>query len=52
MDAENRDANDREVLVNLAIYDFHAAIERGESADPAEWAARNPEIADRTQCLL
>ena len=40
-----READDREVLVNLAIYDYHAAIDRGESPDSAEWAARNPEIA-------
>ena len=40
-----READDREVLVNLAIYDYHAAIDRGESPDSAEWAARHPEIA-------
>ena len=40
-----REEDDREVLVNLAIYDYHAAIDRGESPDSAEWAARNPEIA-------
>ena len=45
MAPETREANDREMLVNLAIYDYHAAIDRGESPDPAEWAARNPEIA-------
>ncbi len=36
---------DRQKLVNLAIYDFHEAIDRGESPDPAGWAARYPEIA-------
>ncbi len=45
MGPETREAHDREVLVNLAIYDYHAAIDRGESPDRAEWAARNPEIA-------
>ena len=45
MSLETRDANDSELLVNLAIYDYHAAIDRGESPDPAEWAARYPEIA-------
>jgi serine/threonine-protein kinase len=45
MGPEASAAHDRESLVNLAIYDYHAAIDRGESPDPAEWAARNPEIA-------
>lgn len=46
------DANDREALINLAIYDYHAAIDRGESPDPAEWATRHPEIAAEFQIYL
>lgn len=46
MVSETRDANDREVLVNLAVYDYLAAVDRGESPDPAEWADHHPEIAD------
>ena len=42
---ETREADDRETLVNLAIYDYHAALDRGESPAPAEWAALHPEIA-------
>src|SRR3954462_5968379 len=45
MGPESHEGDDREVLVNLAIYDYHAAIDRGEAPDSAEWAARNPEIA-------
>jgi serine/threonine-protein kinase len=41
---ENREADDREALVNLAIFDYHAAVDRGESRSPAEWAALHPEI--------
>src|SRR3954452_23237661 len=44
-DHETREADDRDALVNLAIYDYHAALDRGESPAPAEWAARHPEIA-------
>ncbi|WP_152051002.1 serine/threonine protein kinase [Tautonia marina] len=39
-----READNHEAVVNLAIYDFHEAIDQGESPDPAEWAARYPEI--------
>jgi serine/threonine protein kinase len=45
MSPETCEPKDREELVNLVIYDFHEAIERGESPDPAEWVARYPEIA-------
>ena len=34
------------MLVNLAVYDYLEAIDRGDSPDPSAWAARNPEIAD------
>ena len=46
MDSQTLETNDREELVNVAIYDYHMAVERGESVDPDRWAARNPEIAD------
>jgi serine/threonine-protein kinase len=46
MDTETRNANDREELANLAIYDYHVAVERGESPDPALWAEKHPEVAD------
>ncbi|MFO0960429.1 MAG: serine/threonine-protein kinase [Isosphaeraceae bacterium] len=36
---------DRESTINLAIFDYHAAIDRGESPDPEAWARRHPEIA-------
>ncbi len=45
MDRANVDANDREAQVNLAIYDFHAALDRGEPVERAQWAAQRPEIA-------
>jgi hypothetical protein len=46
------EANDRELKVNLAIYDFHEAIERGDAFDPALWAARDPEIASELAVYL
>ena len=44
MAAETR-GDDRERLINLAIYDFHAAVDRGEAPDPAAWVARHPGLA-------
>jgi serine/threonine-protein kinase len=44
MSAGTREAIDREEFVNLAIYDFHEAVDWGESPDPDEWADRYPEI--------
>ncbi len=35
---------DREAAINLVIYDFHAAIDRGESSNRSEWVARYPEL--------
>jgi eukaryotic-like serine/threonine-protein kinase len=46
MDSQTHEVNDREERVNVAIYDYHVAVERGESADPDAWVAQNPEIAD------
>ena len=43
-----REAIDRDVLVNLAIYDYHAAIDRGESPDTAERAS----YGDRLRAAL
>ena len=36
---------DREAVINLVIYDFHAALDRGESPNRSEWVARYPELA-------
>jgi serine/threonine-protein kinase len=52
MVSETCEADDREVLVNLAIYDYHAAMDRGPPPDPNEWAARNPEIALELQAYF
>ena len=50
------EADDRDLLIDLAIYDFHAAIERGESPDLNQWEARNPELAPEIhayfECLV
>jgi eukaryotic-like serine/threonine-protein kinase len=45
MEPETLVANDRDELVNLAIYDYHVAVELGDSPDPDAWAADNPDIA-------
>ena len=45
MSTSFENSTDRELRVDLAIYDFHAAVDRGEAPSPAEWVARHPEIA-------
>jgi eukaryotic-like serine/threonine-protein kinase len=35
---------DREAVINLVIYDFHAALDRGESPNRSEWVARYPDL--------
>lgn len=49
MAREGDAASDLELKVDLAIYDFHAAIDRGESPGPAEWIARHPEVAPQLE---
>ncbi|QEH35095.1 Serine/threonine-protein kinase PrkC [Aquisphaera giovannonii] len=38
-------AGDAEGAVDLAVYDFHAAVDRGEAPRPEDWVAAHPEIA-------
>jgi serine/threonine-protein kinase len=52
MASDTREANDREMLVNLAIFDYHAAIDRGESLEPADWVAHHPDIAVELQAYF
>jgi serine/threonine-protein kinase len=49
---ETREVADREEQVNLAIYDYHEAIDRGESPDPDEWAARHADIASELRAYF
>ena len=35
--------------VDLAIYDFHAAADRGAAPSPAAWVAGHPEIAPQLE---
>ncbi|WP_165223883.1 protein kinase domain-containing protein [Aquisphaera insulae] len=39
-------ALDPEGALDLAVYDFHAAADRGESPRPEDWVAGHPEIAE------
>ncbi len=52
MDDEARTTVDHEELANLAIYNYHEAVERGEAPDPDELLAHNPEIADELAAYL
>jgi eukaryotic-like serine/threonine-protein kinase len=42
-------ASELELKVDLAIYDFHAAADRGEAPSPAAWIANHPEIATQLE---
>ena len=42
-------ASELELKVDLAIYDFHAAADRGEAPSPAAWIASHPEIATQLE---
>jgi len=49
MDRADEEASDLDLKVDLAIYDFHAAADRGEAPGPAEWIASHPEIAPQLE---
>jgi serine/threonine protein kinase len=42
----------REQQINLAIYDFHARVDRGETLDPRLWLEEHEEIADELRVYL
>src|SRR4051812_47515689 len=41
--------SDLDMKVDLAIYDFHAAADRGAAPSPAAWVASHPEIAPQLE---
>jgi serine/threonine-protein kinase len=49
---DNQGTIDRETLVNLAIYDLQAALDRGEATDIETWSAGDPEIAAELRAYL
>jgi len=49
MDRADEEASDLDLKVDLAIYDFHAAADRGEAPSPAAWIASHPEIATQLE---
>lgn len=48
--ADDDDPRDRRI--NRAIYNYHQAVERGESAEPQRWLERHPEIADELKAYF
>jgi serine/threonine-protein kinase len=42
-------ASDLDMKVDLAIYDFHAAADKGAAPSPAAWVANHPEIATQLE---
>ena len=45
MSTATESLTDRDHRIDSVIYEFLSAIDRGESADPAEWVTRHPELA-------
>src|SRR5262245_46415534 len=52
MTMETECVSERDALINLAIFDYHAAVERGESPDPAAWVAQYPEITSELEAYF
>jgi serine/threonine-protein kinase len=42
----------REQKINLAIFDYHAIVDRGEKLDPRFWLEEHAEIADELRAYL
>src|ERR1700677_4331765 len=52
LDVYTTEAGPREQRINLAIYDFHARVDRGEQLDPRLWLEEHEEIADELRAYL
>src|SRR3954454_5034155 len=49
MGRDDEGPSDLDMKVDLAIYDFHAAADRGASPSPSAWVAGHPEIATQLE---
>ena len=52
LEVDTTEAGPREQQINLAIYDFHARVDRGEKLDPRLWLEEHEEIADELRAYL
>ena len=52
LEVDTTEVGPREQQINLAIYDFHARVDRGEKLDPRLWLEEHEEIADELRAYL
>lgn len=52
LDVDTIELPPREQRINLAIFDYHARVDRGEMLDPRLWLEENAEIADELRAYL
>ncbi len=52
LEVETTEFGPREQRINLAIFDYHARVDRGEKLDPRLWLEDHVEIADELRAYL
>ena len=52
LETDTTEFEPREQRINLAIFDYHARVDRGEMLDPRLWLEENAEIADELRAYL
>ena len=52
LETDTTEFEPREQRINLAIFDYHARIDRGEKFDPRHWLEEHAEIADELRAYL
>jgi len=52
LEVDTTEFEPREQRINLAIFDYHARVDRGEKFDPRHWLEEHAEIADELRAYL
>jgi len=52
LEVDTTEFEPREQRINLAIFDYHARVDRGEKLDPRLWLEEHAEIADELRAYL
>ena len=52
LEGDTTEFEPREQRINLAIFDYHARVDRGETFDPRHWLEEHAEIADELRAYL
>ena len=52
LEVDTTEFEPREQRINLAIFDYHARVDRGEQLDPRLWLEEHAEIADELRAYL